>query len=128
MISAAIKQAQAMHRKAIESTYTGKCQIYEQRNVIDPVTKITKPSEVMVKKDVSCQLSHESVSAVSEDSGAFKKAQGIKLFLAPELTVKPGSKIVVTQDGVTGTYGQSGIPAHFATHQEVSLNEWGGYA
>lgn len=128
MISEVIKRAQEAHRKALEETYTGKGCIYERKNITDPVKKITKQAEVMMRDDIPCKLSHESISAISVSDGAYQKAQGIKLFLAPEIEVKPGSKIVVVQDGITGTYGQSGIPAHYATHQEIMLNEWGGWA
>ena len=54
--------------------------------------------------------------------------QGLKLFLAPEIRVKPGSKVIVTQNGITGAYSASGEPAVYSTHQEIVLELSGRWA
>lgn len=61
---------------------------------------------------VSCDLKTESVA---------KTSQIIKLFMSPEIEIKPGAKITVTQAGVTETYECSGTPAVYETHQEIIL-------
>jgi hypothetical protein len=45
-----------------------------------------------------------------------------KIFVAPDIPIKEGSKLVVTQDGVTNTYERSGMPSVYPTHQEVTVN------
>jgi hypothetical protein len=47
-----------------------------------------------------------------------------KLFLAPEIVVKPGSKLKVTQAGRTECYVRSGEPAVYGSHQEIVLELW----
>lgn len=47
--------------------------------------------------------------------------ENVLLFIAPEVTISPGSKIVITHEGRTGEYSQSGIPAVYPTHQEIVL-------
>ena len=54
--------------------------------------------------------------------------QTIKLFIAPEIDIKPGSKIDVTHLGVTTSYKRSGNPAVYHTHQEIMLELWENYA
>lgn len=49
------------------------------------------------------------------------QTQTVKLFLKPEKIIEPGSKITVTQNGVTTDYASSGKPAVYETHQEVIL-------
>lgn len=108
-------------RQAIELLYTGKCTIYEKRAVVDPKTKITRYEEVAVVEEEPCRLSHDSVKQAGD--GVYADiTQVIKLFLAPEISIKPGSKVVVTQNKVTAEYSRSGEPAIYSNHQEVVLD------
>lgn len=109
-------------RKAVESLYDGKCTIYEMASNQDPASKITQSTESMVAVDQHCRLSFQNISTVQNGSPGRKLDQIIKLFLAPEITVKPGSKIAVTQNGVTRKYISSGVSAVYPTHQEIILN------
>lgn len=111
-----------MHRKAIESQYRGKCSIYELMTVKDPETKISKKEPVLVNEDIPCKLSYESLSVAGVSNGAAQKAIAVKVFMAPEIEVKAGSKLVITQDGVTKEFAKSGEPGVFPSHQEIMLN------
>lgn len=55
-------------------------------------------------------------------------AQAVKLFLSPELTVPPGSKVVVRRSDREFTYTRSGEPGVFSNHQEILLTEFKGWA
>ena len=74
-----------------------------------------------------CKLSFEKLAAVVQTETAAIASQGIKLFLAPEIMVKSGSKIIVTQDGVTSEYSTSSQPAVYCTHQEIVLELFRGW-
>lgn len=128
MIRDAIRQAQRMHRKAVEATYDGTCRIYGMKPVKDPVTKVTKQEEILVHEDTACHLSYSSTPSVTGSDTVTAVAQTIKLFLAPELTVPPGCRIEVTQQGRTESYAQSGKAAVYPSHQEILLELWKGYA
>ena len=121
MIADAIKQAQALARKAQEATYDGRCTVMEHQKVKDPKTKITTEKDVAVLENEPCRLSYSSVSAVDQTESAAKTAQVTKLFLSPDTKIKPGVKITVTQAGVTRAYECSGVPAVYPTHQEIVL-------
>lgn len=109
-------------KKAIGSTYSGVCTILERRDVQDEKTKITrKNQEVIIVENQPCKLSFEKLNAVIQTDTGTKQAQGAKLFIAPEIEVKPGSKIIVEQNGVTTKYSASGISAIYSTHQEIML-------
>lgn len=114
-------------RKAIESQYKGKCTIYEQKAVTDPLTHITSSKEVTVLENHPCKLSYTTVDSV-EGEMTSSKIQIIKLFIAPEIAIKEGSKILITQNGVTREYSRSGVPAVFTNHQEIILELFKGYA
>lgn len=121
--------AQKAARKAIESTYSGVCTILERRDIRDERTKITrKNEEVPVVKNQPCKLSFEKLNAVVQTDTAAIQAQGTKLFIAPEIKVKPGSKIIVEQNGVTTEYFASGEAAVYLSHAEIMLELFKGWA
>lgn len=124
-----LSAAQRAARKAIESTFTGICTIIERRDVRDEKTKITrKNEEVVIVENQPCKLSFEKVSAVSQTENAAIQTQGAKLFIAPEIEVKPGSKIIVKQNGVTTVFFASGVPAVYNSHAEIMIELFRGWA
>lgn len=127
MIRDAIRQAQEVARAAVEQTYEGVCTIIEYRDVIDAKTKLSGTKEVAVIEDEPCKLSFEKLDAAVQTGTAAKISQGIKLFIAPEISVNSGSKIVVTQNGRTEEYAASGKPALYCTHQEIVLKLMRGW-
>ena len=124
----AMEAARKAARRAQEATYEGLCTIYECRDVTDEKTKLSSEEEVAVIEDQPCKLSFEKLNSVVQTETAAVQAQGVKLFLAPEIVVSSNSKIVVTQNGVTDEYSASGIPAIYSTHQEITLESFRGWA
>lgn len=115
-------------RRAIESLYKGVCTIYELQKVKDPITHITTTKEVKVLENQKCKLSYEKIASANQTTAPAIIAQSTKLFIAPEIVVKAGSKIVVTQHGRTSEFSRSGEPAIFMDHQEVKLELFKEYA
>ena len=115
-------------RKAIESLYDGKCTITEYQKVKNK-NKSTGFEEVVVLTDRPCRLSFKTINNTNQtDTAASTVAQITKVFLAPEIQVKPGSKLTITQNGVTTEYKSSGQPAFYSTHQEIVLELFKGWA
>lgn len=123
-----LEKARARARAAAQSLYEGVCSVVEYRDYTDETTKITRKAETTVLENQPCRLSFESKTAAVQSDTATGAAQGTKLFLAPETEIKAGSKIIVTQNGVTGEYAMSGKPAVYATHQEIMLELFRGWA
>ena len=114
-------------RAAIEKLYTGTCDVIEHRPIEDGT--LTHYEDVTVLKGQPCRLSFGQAPAAGDVAdGASPLTQTVKLFLAPELKIKSGSKIVVTQAGRTVAFNQSGPPAFYESHQEISLELWKGWA
>lgn len=112
---------QSLQRKAIESLYVGRCTVIERQSVKDPNTHITSQKEVIVIEDQPCKLSFERITTTNQTDTVGIVTQSTKLFIAPELDIKAGSKIVVTQRGRTTEYTRSGEPAIYSSHQEIQL-------
>ena len=115
-------------RKAIESLYDGICTITEHQKV-KKENKSTGFQDVVVLEDIACRLSFKTSNNTNQtDTGASTVTQITKVFLAPEIQVKPGSKLTITQNGVTTEYKSSGQPAIYSTHQEIVLELFKGWA
>lgn len=112
----------AMHRRAVEVTYRGSCNIYEYQTVKNSETKISSKEQILVNENIPCKLSFENLSVAGTGNGAAQKAIVAKLFIAPEIEIKAGSKLEITQDGITQEYAKSGEPGRFPSHQEIMLN------
>lgn len=115
-------------RKAIESQYKGLCTVKTWESVKDPITKITTQKEVMKFENKACKLSYEKQTTSSSTGGPAVISQTTKLFIAPELDIPPGSKIIVTQHGKTTEFTRSGESARYTNHQEIMLELFRGYA
>ena len=117
-----------MARKAIESSYCGVCTIIERRQVRDEQTKISQQKEQVILENQPCRLSVENAAAAVQSDTAAAVGPSVKLFLAPEVELKPGSKIIVEQNGRRFEYAASGEAAAYSSHQEVYLSLWKGWA
>lgn len=117
-----------MVREAVERLYDGECTIIERQKTRDNKTGKTYFTEAEIATGQPCHLSYEQISAVDPNSGLPKKRLGTKLILAPEVAILPGSKIVVMQNGKKTEYKQSGEPAVYASHQEIRLELFDGWA
>lgn len=127
----AILQAREQHRKAIEILYEHTCTVIEyQKKVKDPITKITSSKEVIVLEDKPCKLSYSTIKNATETENASVLQQVVKLFIAPEIFIKEGSKLVITdtRTNKTQSYKNSGVPAVFFSHQEIVLELFKGWA
>ena len=112
-------------RKAIESQYDAICDIYEYGKVTKG--NITKNHETSKGQAIPCRVSFEEIYANTETDTENKVVQKIKLFIKPELIIRPGSKIVVTRKNRVTSYKNSGEPAVYDTHQEIMLDNWKGW-
>lgn len=114
-------------RAAIEQNYNGLCTVTEYQSYKKP-NKSTGQNEVIVLENQPCKLSYSTVKNNEQVGNASKVQQIAKVFISPELTIKPGSKLTITQSGITNDYQSSGEPAMYDTHQEIVLELFKGWA
>ena len=117
---AKLARARQRARKYTEALYDGICTVKGYSEIRAPTGEdIKEPVEIYT--DIPCRLSHDSSPAASDATTADTISQGITMFMAPEYVVEPGSVFVVTQNGVTREYKNSGPAKVYTTHQEISL-------
>lgn len=117
----AMDAAHKAARKAIERTYNGLVTVTDHQKVKDEITKLTEYKDVTVLENQPCKLSFERITTAIQSESSASITQTTKLFLSPDIVIKPGSKLTVTQVGVTNDYICSGVPAVYPTHQEIML-------
>ena len=123
MVNGNVLAARMAARSAFEAYhYDGTATVSMWDKVKDKETGLTRQGEVILLEDVPCHLSLESSQADVQTASAALVSQTAKLFIAPDLTIKAGSKITVTQAGVTAMYTHSGKAAVYDTHQEIVLD------
>ena len=105
--------------------WIGRATIYEYQDVTDPTTVQTTQKLVPVVTNERCRVSYsgsrygEGVVVVA--GGVPNTEEKILLFIRPELDIKPGSVIEVTQRGITTKYKGSSQTPKYTYHQEVTL-------
>lgn len=106
-----------LERRAIEMTYEDTCEVI--RTVEKEEGYITKKEEQTVYTAVPCALSAGN-SPTRQTETVNNIEYDVKIFLAPELEIKSGDKIIVDRLGKRRMeYKNVGEPASYETHQEV---------
>lgn len=108
-------------QSAIESLYCGTMDVIERRGVKDENTKITAFEEVIIMENIPCRISFSGFPENEQSVGAAEKSQSIRLFCAPDIDIPEGSKIAISQHGVTQNYMRSGTAAVYKHHREYNL-------
>ena len=114
-------------RKAKELMYVGLCSVIEYKKFKNE-NKSTSFKEVLVLENEPCKLSFKNITSASETQNVSVITQSVSLILSPDVVIKSGSKIIVTQNGVTKDYKSSGEPAVYSTHQEIILELFKGWS
>ena len=114
-------------RKALEKLYTDTCTIIEYQEYQKP-NKSIGHQEVPVLENQPCMISFKSFDSTNNTESASALPQTVKVFLAPEVNVKAGSKLSITRNGMTTDYKNSGEPARYDTHQEITLELFKGWS
>ena len=111
-----------MYAKAVKSLWRGKCTVTVCSNsATDENTGRTAAVETDICSNEPCRISFDTVSATQPENSAAQAVQSITLFIGRTVTVPPGAKITITQNGMTEGYERSGKPAVYSTHQEIPL-------
>lgn len=117
----AVEKARRAARKVIEQHYDGVCTVMEHKKVRNDEDGLVKFEEVTVTENQPCHLAFKNLTSTEQSESAAAVRQTAELLISPDISIKPGSKITVTQEGVTTDYTYSGVPAVYATHQEIIL-------
>ena len=110
----------------LEYMYQDTCTIIERHKVTnDDGSKGFE--EVTVQEDIPCRLSFQSNQIAGETQSASQLVQDIEVFMSNEISVKAGSKLIITHLGESTEYKSTGEPAIYNNHQELSLEIFKGW-
>ena len=96
-----VKLTSPAYQKAIQSLWDGNCTIIVRDMTLDPTTGRTEPQERVAAENIPCRVSYTTVKSAETTEEAATVAQSVTLYLDPAVDIPVGSKITVTQNGVT---------------------------
>jgi hypothetical protein len=109
--------APSAERAAIEALYDAVCTI--SRSSAVSADGIARVSGRVIAEDIPCGVSDGSDSSAQDAANFITREK--RLFVAPETDVRAGDTVSVTAYGRTDSFEVVGIPAVYATHQQVRL-------
>lgn len=109
-------------KQAVESLYDSTADVFEVKKVKEG--SLTKFNSVKIHSGVPCRVSYSSIAPTESSNTTSGLTQVIKLFISPDIVIKPGSKIDVIHLKENIAYKSSGKPAVYPTHQEIMLELW----
>lgn len=115
------------YENALKRLWDGLCDVYVYKEGVDEATGRTIQKAELTVKGEPCRVSYSTLSATTPTSEAFDVGQVIKLFIAKDVDIPEGSKLVITQEGRTEAYRRAGKAAVYSVHQEIVLElekEW----
>lgn len=104
---------------ALKVLWIGTCNVLEYQDVKNPENHQTTSELVPIIENEPCRLSYSSEPVTDLNSGVVEVSQKIKLFIRPDLIIKPGSSLEITQHGRTNRYKRAGEPLVYTNHQEI---------
>lgn len=113
------------YANALRQLWTGRCTISELIELEDPVTHITATTPKVVAEDEPCRVSYpnaQNVTSARLTDTASTLNMSVNLILRPDIKIKEGSRITVTQNGSTIEYRSTGTPKVFTAHQEIIMD------
>ncbi len=124
-----LSQVKMVARKKFEKYYDCICDVIEYQE-IQKENKSTGFIESIVISKQPCKISYEKLSTVNVISDNSAKASlSTKIFISPDIKIKNGSKVIVTNNlGQIKEYKSSGEPATYDTHQEIMLELFKGWS
>lgn len=118
----------AAYKQAVQRMWTGKATVTVLVGVLNPANGRTEPTEKVTVSDAPCRISHTTVKSTQPSEEAAAVVQSVTLYIDPFVDIPEGSKVTVTQNGVTRDYERGGTPAVYTTHQEIPLELFEGWA
>ena len=122
-----VEWAREKAKKNLAVLFEDKCDIYEYIKEKQP-NGSTAHKEKLVLADIPCRISFKTVNQTVEGAKSSTPVQSIKLFIPSDINIKDGSKIVITRQGETTAYKNSGVVSKYATHSELGLELFKGWS
>lgn len=110
----------------LATLWIGRVNVYEYREVTNAETWETTHELVKVISDEPCRVSfgqtaYSKGKTVDVSEGVPYIAQTITMFCRPDLEIKEGSVLEISQHNKTIKYKRASVPAIHSLHQEVLL-------
>ena len=111
-----------MIRKSIETSYYDICTVYVRKAVQNKEDFSTEFKEVILLEDFPCKLTFQEMNTTfPTEQFADRVVEIVRVFLAPEPIIPPGSIFVIHHANKEWKFKSSGEPSLYDTHQQIML-------
>ena len=107
-------------KKDIEFMYIDRCSVISYENYED-INGITRYGEILKYENLPCHLTYSNISQANSNGKYTITSQVVKLYLSPDVEIKPGSIIEILGNNKHLKYKCSGKPILTLSHQEIIL-------
>lgn len=107
-------------RKQIEKLYDCVCTVIQSQEKLLENGVTTFVDEIIIENQ-PCRISQQSITKADNNGAVSEAEKTINLYIAPEVEILAGSKILVTYNDVTTEYRRTGIPSMYDTYQKIQL-------
>lgn len=77
--------------------------------------------DVILYENKPCRISQPSTNAATNNNVVSETGKIVNLYIAPDLVIPAGSKVLVTFNDITTEYKNSGESARYDAHQKIQL-------
>jgi len=113
--------------KTLSKLWQDRCDVYVSEPTEVPDTGRMILHERRLHQNIPCRISFrrgiEAMGILRDvEDAAIEAVQAVRLFLAPDIHIPPGSRIVVRRpNGSELRFCRTGVPAVFDAHQEIRM-------
>lgn len=107
-------------RKQIEKLYDSVCAVVvAQEQILD--NGVSTFVDKIILENQPCRISQQSITQANNNGAVTEADKVISLYIAPEVDVPAGSKILVTYNNITDEYRRTGFPSRYDAYQKIQL-------
>ena len=113
----------AFKREVFESFYSGRCTIYTIEHKENPATGYHEPVKNIVVENEPCRITRQSSRPAQQEKTRLPEEfrDTVNLMIRPEIDIPPGSTMVVTFNGHTYKYRETGDTQMYSDHQTIKM-------
>ena len=107
-------------RRQIEKLYDSVCTVVvAQEQILD--NGVSTFVDKIILENQPCRISQQSITQANNNGAVTEVDKVISLYIAPEVEIPTGSRIMVTYNDITDEYRRTGIPSRYDTYQKIQL-------
>jgi len=111
----------------VQRLFDGNCDVIELVEKVDGFG-ITQMEQSVVLENVPCRICYKNIKPAVKGKSSDYITQEVTLLIPPDIVIKNGSIVNVTQNGQSVCYRKTGEAAVYSSHREIRMVIMGRFA